>query len=86
MPEVIVPESAARIMVAGAVKNAHLICYDGEVRVTSRRSWLNFYQRHGGRLIITRDDLAAIDPAAFGYPPATLAELLSDYASNLDPA
>jgi hypothetical protein len=86
MPEIIVPESAARGLIAETAGNPHLIYYRGAARIVTRRDWVNWYRHKGGLLIMTRDDLREVDPDALGYDPGFLAGLLTDYASNFGPS
>lgn len=60
--------------------NPHIVRRGKGVQVVSEA----YYRIYGGPLIITRADLAAIDPGAATYEPSALAGLLSDYASNME--
>jgi hypothetical protein len=60
--------------------NPHIVQHNKGVQIVSE----SYYRAYRGRLITTRADLAAIDPAAATYEPAMLAGLLSDYASNME--
>ncbi len=63
--------------------NPHLICHGREVRVVRERAWQDSYAGDGALLIMSRDDLAALDPDALGYDPSRLATLLTTFASDL---
>jgi hypothetical protein len=63
--------------------NPHLIWHGGEVRVVRARAWRNFFHSDGALLIMSRDDLAAIDPDALDDDPGCLASLLTTFANDL---
>jgi hypothetical protein len=63
--------------------NPHLICHGREVRVVGERAWHDFYAGDGALLIMSRADLAALDPGALAYDPSRLATLLTTFASDL---
>ena len=63
--------------------NPHLICRGREVRVVRQRAWGDFYAADGALLIMSRDDLAAIDPDALHDDPGMLASRLTTFASDL---
>ncbi len=61
--------------------NAHLVSYGNRVRVVSAEYHSTV---RTGRLIVTMDDMAAIDPKADSYSAEFLAAMLTDYANNLE--
>jgi hypothetical protein len=63
--------------------NPHLICRGREVRVVRQRAWRDFYAADGALLIMSRDDLAAIDPEALHDDPGSLASRLTIFANEL---
>jgi hypothetical protein len=63
--------------------NPHLICHGREVRVVRERAWRDSYAADGALLIMSRDDLAALDPDALAYDPSRLATLLTTFGSDL---
>ncbi len=63
--------------------NPHLICHGREVRVVRQRAWRDFYAADGALLIMSRDDLAALDPDALDHDPGRLASLLTTFANEL---
>jgi hypothetical protein len=86
MPEILIPEPAVRELITATPENPnpHLIWHDRTVRVVTPGEWRDRYQPRGATLIITRDDLAEVAPAAVTVPPTMLAPVLGDYASSLD--
>jgi hypothetical protein len=86
MRKIIIPAWAARDLVAGTAGNPHLILHRDAILVVTPRDWAGQYRPEGALLIMTRDDLADVAPAALGYDPAELALLLTRYASNFDPS
>jgi hypothetical protein len=63
--------------------NPHLICHGRDVRVVGERAWREVYAADGALLIMSRDDLADLDPEALTYDPCRLATLLTTFASEL---
>jgi hypothetical protein len=86
MRKIIIPAWAARDLVASTGGNPHLILHRDAILVVTPRDWAGRYRPEGALLIMTRDDLADVAPAALGYAPAELARLLTRYASNFDPS
>jgi hypothetical protein len=66
--------------------NPHLIWDSGTVRVVTGGDWAGRYRPGGALLIMTRYDLAEVDPDALGYDPFVLAGLLTRYARNFSPS
>lgn len=62
--------------------NPHMLRRGNRVQIVGEEYYRQMPQR--GRLIVTRADLAAIDPEADTYEPAMLAALLSDYATHME--
>lgn len=86
MRKIIIPDWAARDLVAGAPWNPHLILHRDAILIVTPREWLDRYRPEGALLVMMRDDLADVAPAALGYPPAGLARLLTGYAGNFTPS
>jgi len=63
--------------------NPHLICHGREVRVVRQRAWRDFYAADGALLIMSRDELAALDPGSLHRDPGSLASRLTTFASDL---
>ncbi len=63
--------------------NPHLICHGREVRVVRQRAWRDFYAADGALLIMSRDDLAELDPDALREDPCSLASRLTTFANEL---
>lgn len=80
--KVTVTESDANDLVTGP-GNPHLIWDGAEARVVTEDFYRALNAESAWLLIMTRDDLADIDPAAFTYHPATLAERLSTFGDDL---
>jgi hypothetical protein len=85
MRKIVIPAWAARDLIAGTPWNPHLILHGEAILVVTPREWLDQYRPEGALLIMTRDDLADVAPAALGYDPGELARLLTSYASNFAP-
>jgi len=80
--KVIVAESDADDLVTGP-GNPHLIWDGAEARVITEDFYRALNAESAWLLIMTRNDLADLDPAAFTYHPATLAELLTTFGDDL---
>lgn len=63
--------------------NPHLIWDGAEARVITEDFYRALHAESAWLLIITRDDLAEIDPDALAYHPATNAERLTMFADDL---
>lgn len=64
-------------------RHPHLIYYRGEIRVVRKRAWDSFYRGASARVIMSRADLAEIDPEALNAGPDMLADLLSVFGNDL---
>ena len=80
--EVIVAENDANDLVTGS-GNPHLIWDGAEARVITEDFYRALNAESAWLLIMTRNDLADLDPAALTYHPATLAELLTTFGDDL---
>ncbi len=80
--KVIVGGSNANDLVTGP-GNPHLIWDGAEARVITEDFYGARYAESSWLLIMTRNDLADLDPAAFTYHPAALAELLTTFGDDL---
>lgn len=79
---VIVTECDANGLVTGP-GNPHLIWDGAEARVITEDFYRALAAESPWLLIMTRDDLAGLDPAAFTYHPAALAGLLTIFGGDL---
>jgi hypothetical protein len=79
---VIVTEKNARDLITGP-GNPHLIWDGAEARVITQAFYRALHAESAWLLIMTRDDLAEIDPEAGTYHPATMAERLTTFADDL---
>ncbi len=79
---VIVTEENARDLIT-APGNPHLIWDGAEARVITEDFYDALNTGSAWLLIMSRDDLADVDPEALTYHPASLAELLTIFADDL---
>ena len=79
---VIVTEKDARDLITQP-GNPHLIWDGAEARVITEDFYRALNAESAWLLIMSRDDLAEIDPWALIYHPATMAERLSIFADDL---
>jgi hypothetical protein len=79
---VIVTEENARDLITGH-GNPHLIWDGAEARVITEDSFRALNAGAARLLIMSRADLADLDPAARAYPPAALAGLLTTFGGDL---
>jgi hypothetical protein len=80
-PEITVTENAANGLVTEP-GNPHLIWDGAESRVVTEDFCHALAGESAWRLIMTRADLISIDPGATTCHPASLAELLTTFASD----
>ncbi len=80
--KVTVAENDANGLVAGP-GNPHLIWDGAEARVITEDFYRALNAESAWLLIMTRNDLADLDPAAFTYHPAALADLLATFGDIL---
>jgi hypothetical protein len=80
--KVIVTAMDANDLVTGP-GNPHLIWDGAEARVITGDFYRAMYAESPWLLIMSREMLADLDPAAFTYHPATLAELLTTFGDDL---
>ena len=79
---VIVAEENARDLITGP-GNPHLIWDGAEARVITEDFYRALNAGSAWLLIMSRADLAALDPDALAYHPAALAELLTTFGDDL---
>jgi len=79
---VIVTEENARDLIAGP-GNPHLIWDGAEARVITGDFYRALNAGSAWLLIMSRADLAALEPAALDYPSAALAGLLTAFGDDL---
>jgi hypothetical protein len=80
--KVIVAGNDANDLITGP-GNPHLIWDGAESHVITEDFYRALNAESPWLLIMTRDDLAGLDPAAFTYHPAALAELLTIFGDDL---
>ena len=80
--KVIVAENDANDLVTGP-GNPHLIWDGAEARVITEDFYDALNTGSAWLLIMSRDDLADVDPEALTYHPAALAELLTTFGDDL---
>ena len=78
---VIVAEENARDLITGP-GNPHLIWDGTEARVITEDFYRALNAGSAWLLIMSHADLADLDPAAFTYHPAALAELLTTFGDD----
>jgi hypothetical protein len=79
---VIVTEGNARDLITGP-GNPHLIWDGAEARVITEDFYRALNPGSKWLLIMSRADLAGLDPGAFSYRPAALAGLLTTFGDDL---
>ena len=79
---VIVTEENARDLITGP-GNPHLIWDGAEARVITEDFYRALNAGSAWLLIMSRADLADLDPAALAYHPAALAGLLTTFGDDL---
>jgi hypothetical protein len=79
---VIVTEENANDLIA-APGNPHLIWDGAEARVITEDFYRALNAGSAWLLIMSRADLAGLDPGAFSYRPAALAALLTTFGDDL---
>ena len=78
---VIVTEKNAYDLITGP-GNPHLIWDGAETRVITEDFYRALHAESAWLLIMSRADLAALDPGALAYHPAALAELLTTFGDD----
>lgn len=80
-PVIIIEENAHDLITGPG--NPHLIWDGAEARVITEGFYRALHAESAWLLIMTRDDLAEIEPDAITYHPATMAERLTVFADDL---